>query len=108
MVQEFPCHWHWKQGGHRKRSIRKCKQEAFSIKGNFNIWEFNHFQDEIEFNIVREFHHLCPVVALSWSPLSSIDTVPKVCKFATAGVDGKIRIYNSDLVNSETILVSTI
>lgn len=59
----------------------------------------------MQFNIIREFHHLCPVAAVSWSPLSSSDTVPKVCKFATAGVDGKIRIYTSDLAESEHVLV---
>lgn len=62
-------------------------------------------QDEIQFNVIREFHHLCPVITLSWSALSSSDTVPKVCKFATAGIDGKIRIYSSDLAQSENILV---
>ena len=45
------------------------------------------------------------MVTLSWSPVSSSDTVPKVCKFATAGVDGKIRIYTSDLAQTENILV---
>lgn len=60
--------------------------------------------DEMEFNIIKEFHHLCPVTSITWSPLASSDTVPKVCKFATAGVDGKIRIYNSDLANSDNIL----
>ncbi|XP_032795516.2 nucleoporin Nup37 [Daphnia magna] len=60
--------------------------------------------DEIQFNVIREFHHLCPVITLSWSALSSSDTVPKVCKFATAGIDGKIRIYSSDLAQSENIL----
>ncbi len=69
------------------------------------IFLFEILQDELEFNIVREFHHLCPVACISWSPLSSINTVPKVCKFATAGVDGKIRIYNSDLANTENIIV---
>ncbi|EFX83764.1 hypothetical protein DAPPUDRAFT_301590 [Daphnia pulex] len=60
--------------------------------------------DEIQFNVIREFHHFCPVVSLSWSALSSSDTVPKVCKFATAGIDGKIRIYTSDLAQSENVL----
>ena len=45
------------------------------------------------------------MVSLSWSSLSSSDTVPKVCKFATAGVDGKIRIYTSDLAQSENVMV---
>lgn len=60
--------------------------------------------DELDFSIIREFHHLCPVVAIAWSPLSATDSVPKVCKFATAGTDGKIRIYCSDLSNTETVV----
>lgn len=67
---------------------------------------FCYRQDEIQFNVIREFHHFCPVVSLSWSALSSSDTVPKVCKFATAGIDGKIRIYASDLAQSENVLVT--
>jgi len=32
----------------------------------------------MEFNIIKEFHHLCPVTSITWSPLASSDTVPKV------------------------------
>jgi len=60
--------------------------------------------DELDFSIIREFHHLCPVITVAWSPIASTDSVPKVCKFATAGTDGKIRIYSSDLSNSENVL----
>lgn len=59
----------------------------------------------MEFNIIREFHHLCPVMAVCWSSLSSSDSVPKVCRFATAGMDGKIRIYTSDLAVTEDVMV---
>ena len=80
---------------------------------NWNVVNLNNidavyyciFQDELDFSIIREFHHLCPVITVAWSPIASTDSVPKVCKFATAGTDGKIRIYSSDLSNSENVLV---
>ena len=59
----------------------------------------------MEFEIVHEFHHPCPVVSVVWSPVSSSDAVPKICCFATAGSDGKIRIFNSDLASVHDVLV---
>nr|CAH0099185.1 unnamed protein product [Daphnia galeata] len=77
---------------------------AIGTENKVAVANVQYENDEIQFNVIREFHHLCPVVSLSWSSLSSSDTVPKVCKFATAGVDGKIRIYTSDLAQSENVM----
>lgn len=77
---------------------------AIGTKNKVAIANVLQGNDELDFSIIREFHHLCPVVTVAWSPLSSTDSVPKVCKFATAGTDGKIRIYNSDLSITETVV----
>jgi len=59
--------------------------------------------EQLDFNVIREFHHPSPITHLAWSPLSS-DSMPKLCRIATAGSDSKIRIYNSNLAQSEDVM----
>ena len=66
---------------------------------------FTLIQEQLDFNVIREFHHPSPITHLAWSPLSS-DSMPKLCRIATAGSDSKIRIYNSNLAQSEDVMVS--
>ncbi|XP_071451263.1 nucleoporin Nup37 isoform X1 [Hetaerina americana] len=61
----------------------------------------------IEFQPLREFHHETRVQALAWSPDSSIIVMPRLIRFCSAGSDHKLRLINSDLVNSDGVQILT-
>ncbi|XP_001606460.1 nucleoporin Nup37 [Nasonia vitripennis] len=56
--------------------------------------------EDIIYNALRTFHHETRVHAITWSPETSLSVVPKIVSFCVAGADFKIRLYNSDLSES--------
>ncbi|EFN63084.1 Nucleoporin Nup37 [Camponotus floridanus] len=46
---------------------------------------------------IKTFHHDNRTHAIAWSPETSLSVVPKILMFCVAGADFKIRLYNSDL-----------
>ncbi|KAG1650765.1 Nucleoporin Nup37 [Nymphon striatum] len=54
--------------------------------------------EEVQFEVLKEIHHAIRSHALDWSPQSSLLTVPKLIRFASADADRKIRIYTSNLL----------
>jgi len=67
--------------------------------------EDDDLEDELEFQLLREFHHETRVSALAWSPDTSLSVLPKCVSFASAGADYKVRLFTSDLVSSHTLQV---
>jgi len=67
--------------------------------------EDDDLEDELEFQLLREFHHETRVSALAWSPETSLSVLPKCVSFASAGADYKVRLFTSDLVSSHTLQV---
>ncbi|XP_064629777.1 nucleoporin Nup37-like [Lineus longissimus] len=69
------------------------------------------FQEEdkevegLEYEVIREFHHSCRLMAFAWSPATSLRVLPKALKFCTAGADKKIRYYSSDLKTDDAVRV---
>lgn len=59
----------------------------------------------MSFDIIREFHHDSRIHALSWSPNTSLQIVPKALLFAAGGSDYGIRLYSSDLGEKEIMQV---
>lgn len=67
--------------------------------------EDDDLEDELEFQLLKEFHHETRVSALAWSPETSLSVLPKCLSFASAGADYKLRLFTSDLVASHTLQV---
>lgn len=74
-----------------------------------DIWYFlqedDDLEEELEFQLLREFHHETRVCALAWSPETSLNVLPKCVSFASAGADYKVRLFTSDLVAIHTLQV---
>lgn len=71
----------------------------------FHQEEDDDLEDELEFQLLKEFHHETRVSALAWSPETSLSVLPKCLSFASAGADYKLRLFSSDLVASHTLQV---
>jgi hypothetical protein len=71
----------------------------------FHQEEDDDLEDELEFLLLKEFHHETRVSALAWSPETSLSVLPKCLSFASAGADYKLRLFTSDLVASHTLQV---
>ncbi|XP_069685180.1 nucleoporin Nup37 [Periplaneta americana] len=67
--------------------------------------EEDDLEEELEFQLLREFHHETRVHALAWSPETSLSVLPKRVAFASAGADYKLRVFTSDLVATHTLQV---
>ena len=70
--------------------------------------EDDELEEELEFQLLREFHHETRVHALTWNPETSLSVLPKVVSFASAGADYKLRVFTSDLVSTHTLQVNRI
>lgn len=57
------------------------------------------------FDVIRELNHGCRIHAISWSPETSLDVSPKIIRFATAGADKKLRIFNSTLKDDSVQII---
>ncbi|XP_033113860.1 nucleoporin Nup37-like [Anneissia japonica] len=62
-------------------------------------------RDAFEFRQVNEFHHGCRVDAISWSPRTNLDCLPRCLRFCTAGSDFRLRLFTSDLKEDNTVQV---
>jgi nuclear pore complex protein Nup37 len=71
----------------------------------FHQEEDDDLEEELEFQLLKEFHHETRVSALAWSPETSLSVLPKCLSFASAGADFKLRLFASDLVASHTLQV---
>lgn len=69
------------------------------------IQEEEDLEEELEFQLLREFHHETRVCAVAWSPETSLSVLPKCVSFASAGADYKVRLFSSDLVAIHTLQV---
>ncbi|XP_071494497.1 nucleoporin Nup37-like [Diadema antillarum] len=58
-----------------------------------------------EYKHIRDFHHGTRVTYIAWSPVSSLDILPRCLRFCTAGADSKIRVFSSDLKDQDTVQV---
>ncbi|PSN45603.1 Nucleoporin Nup37 [Blattella germanica] len=66
--------------------------------------EDDELEEELEFHLLREFHHETRVHALAWSPETSLSVLPKCVTFASAGADYKLRVMcgHTNYVNAIT------
>ncbi|ELW71583.1 Nucleoporin Nup37 [Tupaia chinensis] len=53
--------------------------------------------DGIQYKTLRTFHHGVRVDGIAWSPETRLDSLPPVIKFCTSAADMKIRLFTSDL-----------
>ncbi|XP_038073500.1 nucleoporin Nup37-like [Patiria miniata] len=79
-------------GGQLRVSIGSCRfqEEDKSVAGS----DYQH---------LRDFHHDTQVVAISWSPETSLEILPRCVRFCTAGVDHKIRLFTSDMKEQDVM-----
>ncbi|XP_071791981.1 nucleoporin Nup37-like [Asterias amurensis] len=67
------------------------------------------FQEEdktvagFDYKHLRDFHHDTQVVAISWSPETSLEVLPRCIRFCTAGADYKIRLFSSDMKEQDVM-----
>ncbi|KAJ8675734.1 hypothetical protein QAD02_011520 [Eretmocerus hayati] len=67
------------------------------IIATIKFQEEDNVVEDIAYTPLKTFHHETRIHALSWSPETSLNVVPKIVSFCVAGADFKIRLYNSDL-----------
>lgn len=60
--------------------------------------------DGFAFKHLRDFHHGRRVVAIAWSPETSIDVLPRCLRFCSAGDDHRITVYTSDLQDQDSMV----
>ena len=58
---------------------------------------------EIEFSVISEIHHDTRVQSLAWSPETSLNVAPKTLKLATADTEHQIRLFYTDLGQTEQV-----
>ncbi|XP_072856126.2 nucleoporin Nup37 [Pogona vitticeps] len=69
------------------------------------------FQEEdvevegIQYKTQRIFHHGIRVDAIAWSPETRLNALPPQIRFCTAAADRKLRLFTSDLQESDTYKV---
>ncbi|XP_058807153.1 nucleoporin Nup37 isoform X2 [Phymastichus coffea] len=93
MVSVFNLHW-----------IRRGNYYSNSEVSS-EITEDDDVVEDIIYTPLRTFHHDTRIHAIAWSPESSLSVVPKIISFCVAGADYKIRLYNSDLGETNTYAV---
>ncbi|XP_053670411.1 nucleoporin Nup37 [Anopheles nili] len=59
--------------------------------------------ESFEWNQIKEIHHNSRPHCVAFAPETSLAVVPKVIVIASAGSDYKIRIFNSDLEQNDTV-----
>lgn len=59
--------------------------------------EFDDLDQEVEFEPIEEFYHGPRVHALSWSPTTSLNKLPKSVEICAAGSDFSLRVFGSDI-----------
>ncbi|XP_052237413.1 nucleoporin Nup37-like [Dreissena polymorpha] len=59
--------------------------------------------EDFEFQQLTDFQNGCRVTAMSWSPDTSLFSLPKVIRLAVAGSDRRIRIFSTDLKGDGTV-----
>jgi len=55
------------------------------------------------FELQRDFHHDTRVSAIAWSPETSLAVLPRVLRFCTAGSDGQLRVFSSNLKDDDKL-----
>ncbi|KAJ6648733.1 Nucleoporin Nup37 [Pseudolycoriella hygida] len=61
--------------------------------------------EDFEWKNLEEIHHEPRCTAIAFAPETSLAVIPKVAKFGTAGVDFKLRIFNTNLDSKPNVHV---
>ncbi|XP_012279700.1 nucleoporin Nup37 [Orussus abietinus] len=71
------------------------------IIGTVKFQDEDDMLEDISYRPVRTFHHATRPHAMAWSPETSLSVVPKIVSLCVAGADFKIRLYSSNLNESD-------
>ncbi|XP_006819848.1 nucleoporin Nup37-like, partial [Saccoglossus kowalevskii] len=71
----------------------------------FEVEEEDNDIDGFEFEHLRDFHHGTRVHCIAWNPETTLEMLPRQVKFCTAGADSQLRIFSSDLKETDSVKV---